>query len=122
MRNAAKALGIAGGVLALAGAGAALIVGGIDTVIIGSWITVGAALVGIAGGLIAGTRPGWAALLMASAAAAAALVAPGVIPAIADTTVVFLGYLASGLFLIIGAVLAFRGRNRVRGGKAAESP
>ncbi|HSP08751.1 MAG TPA: hypothetical protein VLU92_04060 [Candidatus Dormibacteraeota bacterium] len=113
MITAAKVLGVVGGALALIGAIAALIIGGADTVIVGGWVTVAAAIVGIFGGALAGARPGLAALLMALAAAGATLVAPGVIPAIADSTVVFLGYLAAGVFLAIGAVLAFRGRKRV---------
>ncbi len=98
MRTGAKPVGIAGVVLALIGATAALIVGGADPVIVGGWITVAAAVAGIVGGVVVGTRPGWAALVVALSAVAAGLVAPGVISAIADMTVVFLAYLAATLF------------------------
>ena len=66
------------------------------------------------GGAVAGTRARVAALLMALAAVAAGLVAPGVIPAIADTTIVFVGYLAAGVFLVTGAILAWIDRGNVR--------
>lgn len=114
MRTAAKVLGIAGGVLALMGATATLVIGGADTVVIGGWITAGAAVLAVLGGTLAGTRPRVAALLLALAAAAAGLVAPGVIPAIADTTVVFLGYLAAEVFVVAGAILAWIGRSDMR--------
>jgi VIT family len=112
MRNGAMALGIAGGALCLVGAIAALVAGGADTVIVGSWVTVVAAVVGIAGATFVGSRPGWSALLMAIAAVAAGLVAPGVIPAIGDMAAVILPYLAGGALLLVGAILAFVCRSR----------
>ncbi len=116
--------------MALIGGTAALVMGGPETVIVGGWITVAAAIIGIAGGVLAEARPGLAALLMAMAmtAVAAVLVAPGVIPAIADTIVVFLdrgvprswcssivvflGYLSGGALLRVGAIVAVVGRKR----------
>jgi hypothetical protein len=109
-RSAASLLAIAGGALLLLGAAAALIIGGPDTVIMGSWITVVAAVVSIGGGVLAGAMPGRGAGLIGGAAVGAGLVVPGVIPAIADATVVFLGYLASFVLLIIAAILALRDR------------
>lgn len=112
MRTAAMACGLAGGALALIAAVVALLTGGADTVIVGAWVTIGAAVFGIVGGVAAGARPGLARLLMGLAFVAAALVAPGVIPAVADTTVVLFGYFAALALLLIGAILAYRDRRR----------
>jgi hypothetical protein len=115
MRMAATALGVIGGLLAVIAAVAALLASGADTVVVGSWATVGAAIVGIAGGISARRRPGRGALLMAVAAVIAGFVAPGVIPAIADDVIVFLGYLAAGPFLLGGTAIAFAARRAATG-------
>ena len=112
MRITAVVPGALGGVLCFVGGAAALIVGGPDIVIIGGWITVAAGVVGIAGGVLGTARPLAAALLMASAAAVAALVAPGVIPAIADRALLFIGYLTGGALLFVAAIMAFVSRKR----------
>jgi hypothetical protein len=104
------ACGVLGGALAMVAAVVALVTGGADTVIVGAWVTIGAAVLGIVGGVVAGARPGLATLLMGLAFVAAALVAPGVIPAVADTTVVLFGYFAALALLLIGAILAYRDR------------
>lgn len=111
MRPGARIFGVAGGALILIAATAALISGGADTVIVGGWITVAAAIVAIIGAALTEARRGVASLLMALAFLAVAVVAPGVIPAIADSTAVFLGYVAGSALLLIGAILAFRHRN-----------
>jgi hypothetical protein len=110
MRTRAIACGVVGGAVALIAAVAALLTGGADTVIIGAWVTIGAAVLGIVGGAVARTRPSLAALLMGLAFALGALVAPGVIPAIADTTVVLFGYFVALALLLIGTILAYRDR------------
>ena len=111
MRKSSQVLGILGGVLLLIGAAVALIHSGVDLVVIGGWVTAGAGVVGVAGGVMAGTKPGWSTVLLATAEAAAGLVAPGVIPGIAEITVVFLAYLAGGAFLLVAAILVFASRN-----------
>jgi hypothetical protein len=105
-------MGIVGGVLAGVAGVAALIIGTSDTAVIGGWITLGAALVGIAGALFVETRPGSAALLFATSAATAGLVAPGVIAAIADNLTIFLSYLTAGVLLIATTVLALASRQK----------
>jgi hypothetical protein len=112
VRTRAIACGVVGGALALIAAVAALLTGGADTVIVGAWVTTGAAVLGIVGGAVARTRPGLATLLMGLAFAVAGLVAPGVIPAIANTTVVLFEYFAALALLLIGAILAYRDRRR----------
>jgi len=116
MRTVARVLGMAGGLLLLIAGVDALIRGHADTAIIGAWATVASELIGIAGGAFAIGRPRLAALLTAIAAAIAGLVAPGVIPAIADVTLVFLGYLLAGALLVAAAVIAFLGRNKAATG------
>ena len=113
MRNRAKLLGIIGGLLAVACGAAAVFASHVDTAVVGGWITVAAGIIGVVGSLVIDYRPGRAALLLAAAAIVAALVAPGVIPAIANSLPIFFAYLGAGLFLIIAAVLAFLCRNRV---------
>jgi hypothetical protein len=110
VRTRVIACGVAGGGLALVAAVVALLAGGADTAIVGAWVTVAAAVLGIAGGAVAAARPGLAALLMGLAFVVAGLVAPGVLPAIADTTVVLFGYFAALALLLAGAILAFRDR------------
>jgi hypothetical protein len=114
MRAGAAVCGVVGGVLLLIGATAALIAGGADIVVIGGWVTVAAAVVGLTGGALAASRAALGALLMAIGVAVAGLVAPGVIPAIADGALLFLGYLTGGALLVVGAVIAFTGRKRAR--------
>lgn len=114
MRIVAMLLGIVGGLLAVSASVAALVHGGPDTVVVGSYITVAAGLAAAIGGAVAMTRPRFAALIMGVAAAAAGLACPGVIPAIADSTIVFVGiYLPAGAFIVGGAVLAWISRERV---------
>jgi hypothetical protein len=111
MRIAAMLLAIGGGLLAVISALAALLTGGPDTVVIGAWITASAGLVAALGGAATVTRPRLGAQLMALAAGTAGLVCPGVIPAIADSTIVFLGvYVPAGAFIVAGAVLAWVSR------------
>jgi hypothetical protein len=110
MRMRATACGVGGGALSLAAAVTALLTGGPDTVIVGAWVTSAAGVLGIVGGVVAGARPGLATLLMGVAFALAALVAPGVIPAVADATVVLFGYFAALALLLIGAIVAYRDR------------
>jgi phage-related minor tail protein len=107
MRNGAKLLGMIGGLLAVACGAAAALASQVDTAVVGGWITVAAGIVGIAGALLIDYRPGWAASLLVAAAIVAGLVAPGVIPAIANNLPIFFAYLAAAVFLIIAAVLAF---------------
>lgn len=114
MRARVIACGVGGGVLALIASAVALLAGAADTAIVGAWVTVAAAVLGIVGGLVAGDRPGLAALLMGLAFAIAGLVAPGVLPAIADTTVVLFGYFAALALLLAGANLAYRDRRTAR--------
>ena len=116
MRTRVMACGVAGGVLALIGSVVVLLTGGADTAIVGAWVTVAAAVLGIAGGAVAAARPGLAALLMGLGFVLAGLVAPGVLPAIADTTVVLFGYFAALALLLAGAILAFRDRRTARPG------
>jgi hypothetical protein len=114
MRILAMLSGIGGGLLAVISAGVALLAGGADTVVIGGWITACAGLIAAVGGAAAVARPRLGALLMAVAAVTAGLVCPGVIPAIADSTIVFVGlYLPSAAFIVAGAVLAWISRDKV---------
>jgi hypothetical protein len=115
MRTRATACGVVGGALALIAAVAALLTGGADTVIVGAWVTVAAGVLGIVGGVAVGARPGLATLLMGLAFLLAALVAPGVIPAVADATVVLFGYFAALVLVLIGAILAYRDRKSAPG-------
>jgi hypothetical protein len=114
MRTSVIACGVGGGVLALIAAVAALLTGGADTAIVGAWVTVAAGVLGIAGGAVAGRRPGVAALLIGLGFLLAGAVAPGVLPAIADTPVVLFGYFAALALLLGGAILAFRDRRTLR--------
>lgn len=116
MRTVARVLGISGGLILLIAGADAVIRSHVDTAIVGAWATVASGLIGIAGGAVAMRRPRLAVLLTAIAAAIAGLVAPGVIPAIADITLVFLGYLLAGAFLVAAAVIAFLGRNKAASG------
>jgi hypothetical protein len=110
MGTRATACGVVGGGLALVAAVAALLAGGADTAIVGAWVTVAAGAAGIVGGLVAGTSLGLATLLMGLAFALAALVAPGVIPVVADATLVLFGYFIALALLLLGAILAYRDR------------
>lgn len=114
MRTRVIACGVGGGALVLIAAVVALLSGGADTAIVGAWVTVAAAVLGIAGGAVAGARPGLAALLMVFAFVLAGLVAPGVIPAIANTTLGLFGYFAALALLLAGAILAYRDQRRAR--------
>src|SRR5664279_2798186 len=116
MHARVTACGVVGGALALIAAVVGLLTGGADTTIVGAWVTGAAAVLGIAGGAVAGARPGLAVLLMGLGFVLAGLVAPGVLPAIANTTVVLFGYFAALALLLAGAILAFRDRRRVRPG------
>jgi hypothetical protein len=114
MRIRVIACGVVGGALALIASVVALLTGGPDTAIIGAWVTATAAMLGIVGGVVAGARPGLAALLLGLAFVAAGVVAPGVIPAIADATVVLFGYFAGLALLLAGAMLAYGDRRRAQ--------
>jgi hypothetical protein len=85
-------------------------VGGPDTVIVGALMTIVAGVIAVAGTALAGARPGRAALLMIVAVLLAGSVAPGVIPALAGTAVIFMAYLAGLGLLLLGAIVAFRER------------
>jgi hypothetical protein len=102
-------VGVLGGALAFVCGAAALVVGGPDTVIVGALLTVVAGVIAIVGAL-AGARPRLAAMLMIVAVLLAGLVAPGVIPALADDAVIFMAYLACLGLLLVSAVVAFRER------------
>jgi hypothetical protein len=114
MRTRVIACGGVGGVLALIAAAVALRTGGADTVVVGAWVTIAAAVLGIAGGAVAGARPGLAVLLLGLAFVLAGLVAPGVLPAVADTTLVLFGYFAALALLLAGAILAYVDRRKAR--------
>jgi hypothetical protein len=113
MHTALRFIGVVGGGLALASGIAALVVGGPDTVIVGAVATVVAGAIALAGTALAGTRPGLGALLLTAAVLLAGSVAPGVIPALADSAVLFVAYLASLALLLIGAIVAFKRRKAV---------
>jgi hypothetical protein len=100
--------------LALIASVVGLLTGGPDTAIIGAWVTGAAAVLAIVGGVVARTRPGLAALLPGLAFVGAGLVAPGVIPAIADIMVVLFGSFAGLALLLAGAILAYRDRRRAQ--------
>jgi hypothetical protein len=114
MRTRVMLCGVVGGVLALIASVGALLSSGPDTAVVGAWVTVAAALVGMAGGAVAGARLGLAVLLLGLAFVVAGLVAPGVIPAIANTTLVLFGYFAGLVLLLAGAILAYRDRQGMR--------
>ena len=113
MHTTLRLVGVLGGALALVCGTAALVVGGPDTVIVGALMTVIAGVIAIVGAAFAGARPGLAALLMIVAVLLAGSVAPGVIPALADTAVIFMAYLAGLGLLLLGAIVAFRERKAV---------
>ncbi len=113
MHTNLRLVGFLGGALAVLCGIAALLVGGADTVIVGALMTVTAGVIAIVGASLAGARPGLAALLMIVAVLLAGSVAPGVIPALADTAVVFMAYLAGLGLLLLGAIVAFRERKAV---------
>jgi len=108
-----RLVGFLGGALAVLCGVAALVVGGADTVIFGALMTVIAGVIAMVGAFLAGPRPGLAALMMIVAVLLAGSVAPGVIPALADTAVVFMAYLAAPGLLLLGAIVAFRERKAV---------
>jgi hypothetical protein len=114
MHTNLRLIGVFGGALAVVCGIAALVVGGPDTVIVGALMTVVAGVIAVAGGTLAGNRPGFAALLMIVAVLLAGSVAPGVIPALADTAVIFMAYLAGIGLLLLGAIVAFRERKTVQ--------
>jgi riboflavin transporter FmnP len=110
MHTTLRLAGVLGGALALVCGAAALVVGGPDTVIVGALMTIVAGVIAVVGTALAGARPGRAALLMIVAVLLAGSVAPGVIPALADTAVIFMAYLAGLGLLLIGAIVVFRQR------------
>jgi hypothetical protein len=113
MHTTLRSVGLPGGALAVVCGIAALVVGGADTVIVGGLMTVVAGAIAIVATALAGTRPGSAALLMSVAVLLAGLVAPGVIPALAENGIVFIAYLAGVALLLIGAIVAFTDRKSV---------
>ena len=117
MRTEARVLGMTGGALILGAGTVALTTGSGDVAVVGGWVTVVAAIVGIVGGALTMTRPGLAGGLMIVGVVLAALVAPGVIPAIAESATLFFGYLIGSALLITGAILAVVVHNRAAGGE-----
>ena len=113
MHTTLRLVGALGGALAIVCGAAALVVGGPDTVIVGAVMTIVAGVIAVVGTALAGVRPGRAALLMIVAVLLAGSVAPGVIPALADTAVIFMAYLAGLGLLLIGAIVAFKERKAV---------
>jgi hypothetical protein len=113
MHTTLRLVGVLGGALAIACGAAALVVGGPDTVIVGALMTVVAGVIAVIGTAIAGTRSGLTALLLLVAVLLAGSVVPGVIPALADTAVIFMAYLAGLGLLLLGAIVAFRERKTV---------
>jgi hypothetical protein len=113
MHTTLRLVGVLGGALAVVCGIAALVAGGADTVIVGALMTVVAGVIAIAGTALARTRPRFAALLMIVAVLLAGSVAPGVIPALADTAVIFMAYLTGLGLLLLGAIVAFRARKAV---------
>jgi hypothetical protein len=111
MRPTVQVVGVLGGVIAVVGGIAALIVGGADTVVAGGLLTAVAGAIAILGAVLAGRRPGLAAVLLIVAFVVAGLVAPGVIPALADSVIVFFAYLVGLVLLLAGAIVAVRERN-----------
>jgi hypothetical protein len=110
MHTTLRLVGVLGGALAVVCGIAALVVGGPDTVIVGALMTIVAGVIAVVGTALAGARPGRAALLMIVAVLLAGSVAPGVIPALADSAVIFMAYLAGLGLLLLGAIVAFRER------------
>ena len=86
-----------------------------STVIVGALMTVLAGVIAIVGTVLAGTRPGLAALLMIVAAPSCWSRRPGgIIPALADSVVVFMAYLAGDPpFSFSELIIAFRERKAV---------
>jgi hypothetical protein len=113
MHATLKLIGVLGGVLAILCGIAALVVGGPDTVVVGALSTIVAGAIAVAGTALAGTRPGLGALLLSVAVLLAGSVAPGVIPALADSAVLFVAYLAGLGLLVIAAMVAFKQRKAV---------
>jgi hypothetical protein len=114
-----RASAVIGGALVVAGGAAALLTGGADTVVVGGLATVAGGLAAMAGAIVARTKAGFAALFLIAAVVVVGLVAPGVIPAIADSIVVFFGYLAGATLITVAAVLAIL--NRAATGATATS-
>ncbi len=112
MRRSAIA-SVLGGALAMVVAVVALAGGGADTAIVGAWVTLAAGVLGVLGAAPGRARPGLAVLSSGLAFATALLVAPGVIPAIADTAFLLFGYFAALLLLLSGAILAHIDRRKV---------
>jgi hypothetical protein len=110
MHTTLRLVGVLGGALAVVCGIAALVVGGPDTVIVGALMTIVAGVIAVVGTALAGARPGRAVLLMIVAVLLAGSVAPGVIPALADSAVIFMAYLAGLGLLLLGAIVAFRER------------
>ena len=110
MHTTLRLVGVLGGALALVCGATALVVGGPDTVIVGALMTVMAGVIAVVGTAIAGARSGLAALLLIVAVLLAGSVVPGVIPALADTAVTFMAYLAGLGLLLLGAIVSFRER------------
>jgi hypothetical protein len=107
MRAGGLVLGLIGGVIGLIAAGLALAVGGLGgamdvadsgLVVTLGWIALGSSIVGIIGGALATAKPRLAALLM-------------FIAAVCGFIGISLFYVVAGPLLLIGALLAFLGRN-----------
>jgi hypothetical protein len=123
VRGGALALGLVGGVIGLVAAGFALAVGGIGTalnssatssgqtnfgmVTTGGWIALGSSVVGLVGAALALAKPRLASLVM-------------LVAAIGGFVGISLFYVVAGPLLLVGALLAFLGRNAKPGGVMAD--
>ncbi len=107
MRTAAKILGIVGGVLGIVMSILVLIVGGIGSaananwgglVVIAGLLALGLSVLGIIGGVLVDTNPTTGALLLG-------------IAGVGGFICIQWGFILSGPFLLVGAVLAYMSRN-----------
>ena len=110
MRVAGLIIGVLGSIAAFVGAIIAIAIGGIgsafdaegaDSIVVQGYVALGASVVGLVGGVLSLAKPRFAAGMMA-------------VSAIVGVIAVFVAYLAGGLLLLIGALLAFLGRNEAR--------
>jgi hypothetical protein len=70
-----------------------------------------AGAIAILGAVLAGSLRGLGAVLLIVAVLVAGLVAPGVIPALADSVIVFFAYVVGLVLLLAAAFVAVRERN-----------
>jgi hypothetical protein len=105
-----KVSAVLGGSLAIAGGAAALLTGSADTVVVGGLATIAGGVAAIAVAVVSRRKPSLAAPLLVAAAMVVGLVAPGVIPGIADSIVIFFGYLGGATLIAAAAALAIFNR------------